>query len=91
MPFLKDLHAIGIFSQTAGPTGTNWANPVNFAFQVEPEVCRRFQVVAQEPKGKADYADIFFEAWMQQLDATEPEYADLSPPTVAQFAPTSRL
>jgi hypothetical protein len=47
---------------------------------VEPEVCRRFQEVCQESTGKADYADIFFEAWMKKLDRSEPEYAELSPP-----------
>jgi len=38
--------------------------------------------VAQEPVGKADYAEIFFEAWMKKLDASEPEYAELSLPAV---------
>eukprot|EP01051_Picozoa_sp_SAG22_P020804 SAG22_NODE_4348_length_1295_cov_0.830268_1_plen_157_part_10 len=47
--------------------------------EVEPAVCQHFQQIAQEPAGKAEYADIFLEAWMQQLDATEPEYADLDP------------
>ena len=47
---------------------------------VEPEVCRRFQTVCQEETGKADYANIFFEAWMRKLDAVEPEYAELSQP-----------
>ena len=51
---------------------------------VEPAVCARFQAVAQEPGGKAEYADIFLEAWMQQLDATEPEFADLRPPSLSQ-------
>lgn len=52
--------------------------------EVEPAVCKRFQDVAQERQGKAEYANIFLEAWMQQLDETEPEYADLRPPEVPQ-------
>ena len=44
--------------------------------------CARLQDVAQEPIGKADYAEIFFEAWMKKLDASEPEYAELSLPAV---------
>ena len=50
--------------------------------QVEPEVCRQFQAVCQERVGKADYAEIFFEAWMKRLDRSEPEFADLAPPAL---------
>ena len=49
---------------------------------LDDETCARFQTVVQEPEGKRAYADIFWEAWMRKLDASEPEYAECSMPTV---------
>ena len=37
-----------------------------------------FQAAAQDPAGKADYADVFLAAWMAELAVSEPDFADLN-------------
>eukprot|EP01046_Picozoa_sp_COSAG06_P040312 COSAG06_NODE_4866_length_3893_cov_2.046125_2_plen_114_part_00 len=44
---------------------------------VPPSVLVDFQAAAQEPVGKADYADVFLSAWMAELAASEPDFAEL--------------
>ena len=41
---------------------------------VPPDVLVDFQAAAQEPKGKADYADVFLAAWIAELCVSEPDF-----------------
>lgn len=42
---------------------------------VPPNVLVDFQAAAQEPKGKADYADVFLAAWIAELCVSEPDFS----------------
>ena len=42
---------------------------------VPPNVLVDFQAAAQEPAGKADYADVFLAAWIAELCVSEPDFA----------------
>jgi len=51
---------------------------------VPPNVLVDFQAAAQEPKGKADYADVFLAAWIAELCVSEPDFAQLDDSPRAQ-------
>ena len=42
---------------------------------VPPNVLVDFQAAAQEPKGKADYAEVFLAAWIAELCVSEPDFS----------------
>ena len=52
--------------------------------RVPPVVLADFQAAAQEPEGKADYADVFLAAWIAELCVSEPDFARLGEGTLGQ-------
>ena len=52
--------------------------------RVAPAVLVDFQTAAQDPAGKADYADVFLAAWMAELAVSEPDFAELVQPGASQ-------
>lgn len=59
---------------------------------VPPTVLGAFQAAAQEPRGKADYADVFLAAWIAELCESELDFARLDgSPLVHSRAKAARL